>query len=303
MTQANTDETKVDSATGWRRLESFTVLRISGRDAVAFAQAQLANDLRPLAGTAWQWNCLLNAQGRVLALMQLLRIGDGEIAMILPAASAGMVRDHLVRYVLRSKVVLSIDAARPLGRCGPAPSLLAAGGAVVAEGPGWRWGIGGHRSRELAIGLVAEAAMDADAWNAADIDDGIPWLVGDAVAAHVPHALGLGALPAFSTAKGCYPGQEIVARTHFLGRNKRRLARYEASGTHAHAPGARLLAADAQAAEAAGHVVASAAIPGNRVVGLAVVRDDAPPVGRIDDGGASTAVSIAAATAPAGALG
>jgi folate-binding protein YgfZ len=295
MTQANTDETKVEVATGWRRLESFAVLRISGRDALAFAQAQLANDLRALAVHAWQWNCLLNAQGRVIALMQLLRVDDAEIAAILPAASVGMVRDHLVRYVLRSKVTLSIDAGCPLGRVGDGPMPLAPGGEIVAEGPGWRWSIGGERDRALAIGLAADATMDASAWGAADIDDGIPWLVGDAVAAHVPHALGLGALPAFSTSKGCYPGQEIVARTHFLGRNKRRLARYEAIGTQAHAPGTRLLAADAQAADAVGHVVSGIALPGGRVAGLAVVRDDGPAHASIDDAGTPTPVSITAA--------
>jgi folate-binding protein YgfZ len=300
MTQANTDETKVEGAAGWRRLEDFAVLHIRGRDAVAFAQAQLANDLRTLAVHAWHWNCLLNAQGRVIALMQLLRIDDEHLVAVLPAASAGMVRDHLARYVLRSKVVLAVDAACPLGRFGNGPASLAAGGTVEAEGSGSRWAMGGSGARELAVGAEAVDVGDAATWRAADIDDRIPWLVGDAVAAHVPHALGLGALPAFSTTKGCYPGQEIVARTHFLGRNKRRLARFEASGTREHAPGTRLLGADAQAADAAGHVVASTTLPEGRVTGLAVVRDDAAPNARIEDPGGPIAVTIAAVASTEG---
>ncbi len=292
MTQASVDENEVEAATRWLRLEDFAVLRIRGLDALHFAQAQLANDLRQLAVQAWQWNCLLNAQGRVLALMQLLRIDDEELVAVLPAAAAGMVRDHLARYVLRSKVVLSVDAACPLGRFGSTAAPVAAGGAVEAEGSGWRWTVGGVGAREFALGLKADTTMDPATWRAADIADRIPWLVGEAVAAHVPHALGLAALPAFSTSKGCYPGQEIVARTHFLGRSKRRLARYEAACTIEHAPGTRLLAADVAAVDAVGHVVTSAMLPGNRVAGLAVVRDDAPAKARIDEPAGSIVVAI-----------
>ncbi len=282
----------------WRRIESLATLSIFGRDAVAYAQSQFANDLRPLADRSWQWNCLLNAQGRVLALLILLRIDAEHLAAIVPASAAETLRAHLARYVLRSKVALAIDPVAPAGRTGAPSTALAAGGWIEAEGAGWRIRIGGRHAREFAIGVPGSASFDAAAWRRADIDDALPWLEADAVAAHVPHALGLGALPAFSTNKGCYPGQEIVARTHFLGRNKRRLAQFRGNVGTLPAPGTRLLAPEAPGADALGHVVTAARDAGGGTVGLAVVRDDAPPHARMD-GTDATAILTLASAAPA----
>lgn len=300
MTQARLDESGSLGALG-----DFSVLRIAGPDAVAFAHAQLANDVRALADRGWQWNCLLNPQGRTLALMLLARIDAHELRAMLPARAAEAVRAHLARYVLRSKVALAIDPAPPQGAFGETPGPLPGGGDLEARSGGWCARLGGSADRRVVLAGTADAgAIDPARWAAADVADGLPWLVDQAIGAHVPHALGLAALPALSTTKGCYPGQEIVARTHFLGRNKRRLARFAGSGASPPAIGARILAPDGGGEDALGHVVTAVELGDAGFCGLAVVREDAPDRLRVEGAPPGLTVELTpAARAAAGAPG
>ena len=104
------------------------------------------------------------------------------------------------------------------------------------------------------------------------VEDGVPFLAGDAIEQQTPHALGLDHLGAISTKKGCYPGQEIVARTHFLGRNKRHLVRWSADAAFELAPGAEIR--DAAGNVVAMHVIGTPPAEGP-VGGLAVAHEQA----------------------------
>lgn len=212
-------------------LPQLGVLRLSGTDAVAFAQAQFMNDLRPLTVGHWQWNGWLSAKGRVQALFPLLRSGEQELCALLsgePEARAALAA-ALQRFVFRAKVTLSFDPSRhvlgefvasdstPPGLDGSGLRHSAAGEVGLA--------LHGTPARQL---WLSEQPADADLeltrrWRLADIAAGIPCLQGPQADAWTPHMLALDRLDAFSVKKGCYPGQEIVARTHFLGQSKRSL--------------------------------------------------------------------------------
>lgn len=208
------------------------VLQLEGRDALAFAQAQTMNDVRALADGQWQWNGWLNPKGRVLALFALLRIDPQTLWLLLPDADADALAAQLQRFVLRSKVALRVRD--DLHACGAAAAPQAAAGAQSADIGGAveldMGGDGGPRRLRIA---TATAAMDTDgrqAWMQADLAHGLPYLGGTQAGEWTPQQLSLERLRAFSLKKGCYPGQEIVARTHYLGQAKRGLVLCEAEG-------------------------------------------------------------------------
>ena len=248
------------------QLASHAVIALSGRDAGAFAQAQCMNDLTGLGDGQWQWNGWLNAQGRVLALFALLRRDPQAFWLIVHDHPAQALADALRRFVFRSK--LAIDVL-PLACNGVfAPPSAASGKAGAAVGDAVELDLGGDGGpRTLRIEALAAPADGAgvQAWRAFDLAHGLPHLAGEPK--WTPQQLSLDRLAAYSVKKGCYPGQEIVARTHFLGQAKRTLALFEAD--------APLQPGDAVASGAANGTVVSVAGAST----LAVVGTDAPAQG------------------------
>ena len=196
------------------------VLEISGDDATTFLHAQLSSDVRALEAGRWQWSAWLDAQGRVRVLLQLARVDDTTYLALLRGAAAADLAAALGRYVLRARValrprctVMRAIAALPLHTCaGAAP------GNSIAFGMGTHaWSIG------ATVAGDAGDTNDADAAWRCEIDAGWPWLPDTALNTLMPPALGLEHLGAVSFDKGCYPGQEIAARLHYRGGNKRHL--------------------------------------------------------------------------------
>ena len=214
-------------------LTEHSVLALRGRDAVAFGQAQFMNDIALLGDGQWQWNGWLTPKGRVIALFALLKPDAETLWLLLPDADPAALATQLQRYVFRSKVELQTRDDLHVTGAFTAPALASnarfAGDAdsvleldLSAEG--------GYR--RLHIGS-AIAATDADArarWRRFDLEHSLPRLRAAQAEQWTPQQLSLDRLRAFSVKKGCYPGQEIVARTHFLGQVKRRLALFEANG-------------------------------------------------------------------------
>jgi folate-binding protein YgfZ len=214
-------------------LSGFGVLAIEGPQAGAFLQAQAMNDVAALAVGEWQWNGWLTAKGRVIALFALLRVADDAYRLVLPDHPAAALRDALARFVFRSKVRLAVDESIAcLGDIPAAGAVADAPRHAVADaGGGWlRLDLGGDDVERglwlapAASALVAppDARVDA-AWRDADLRHGLPRLGPAQGEAWTPQMLSLERLRAFSLKKGCYPGQEIVARTHYLGQAKRGL--------------------------------------------------------------------------------
>lgn len=207
------------------RLSGHGVVALEGLDAVAFAQAQFATDVVALEPGHWHWSCWLTPKGRVIAVFALLRLAPDLLWLVLPDSDPESVAAALRRFVFRSKVKVE-----PL-------SVVADGCfAAPAEASGSRLSRDGAGTVELDLGTPAiartlrlstvasepDAASDAR-WQGCDLEHGLPRLPASQVEQWTPQQLSLERLGAYSVRKGYYPGQEIVARTHFLGKAKRGL--------------------------------------------------------------------------------
>jgi folate-binding protein YgfZ len=186
------------------------LVSIEGPDAIAFAQSQFSSNLASLADGQWQFSAWLDAQGRVKFLFHLLRLDGQRLQLLLRGGQAQTLAIELRRYVFRAKAIITPHAARPLGTGSPL-SLYAAEQMKDAF-------VVGCGSHSLEVG----AAEDSD-WRLAQLRAGWPWLPQPVSGELLPASLNLGALGATALDKGCYPGQEIVARLHYRGGNKRHL--------------------------------------------------------------------------------
>jgi len=206
-------------------LPDHAVVMLEGPDATAFAQAQFANDVEALAEGQWQWNCWLTPKGRVIALFLMARTATEQLLLIAPDYRADVMGQQLQRFVFRRK--LSIRADHGLFASGCLESsdhTLDTRIGRVADA--WELGLpGGGHARTLRVGThpVAQQQAFLPQWQACDLMHGIPRLAEAQRDRWTPQQLSLERLQAFSVKKGCYPGQEIVARTHFLGKAKRGL--------------------------------------------------------------------------------
>lgn len=218
------------STTSLSRLQSYSFLTLEGPDAVAFIQAQSMNDVKALADGQWHWNGLLNPKGRLIALFALVRIRADLLYLLLPDFPAERLGQHLQRFIFRSKVKLILDndkffAAQfdlqpPSGLARDFISGAPEQGIVLdfSSDTDTRrlWVLPGAWSVDIPNNETAEAN-----WRDADLMHGLPRLSETQTELWTPQMLSLEHLNAFSLKKGCYPGQEIVARTHYLGQAKR----------------------------------------------------------------------------------
>jgi len=254
-----------DKPQPWFALPRHRLVVLEGRDALAFAQAQFMSDLRPLQPGQWHWSGWLTPKGRVIALFALL-VRDPETAwLVLHDAEPDAFASALQRFVFRSKVAISVPGeAMVSGAPGgsrhggePVPDRVATGEELAAMAAPTEalldmGGDGGGRilriSGDPGVGDPAAVAR----WDAFDLLHGLPRLPPSQAEQWTPQQLSLERLGAYSVKKGCYPGQEIVARTHFLGKAKRGLVLLE--GDTSLAPGSDVQAGD----RAIGAVVSAA---------------------------------------------
>jgi folate-binding protein YgfZ len=186
------------------------LVALDGPDAIAFAQAQFSSNLAPLDDGQWQFSAWLDAQGRVRALFHLMRLDGQRLRLLLRGGEAQTIAGELQRYVFRSKVRIT---ALPAGRWATIEAVPAR---VVAEQDG-----------ALVLGCgsygLRLAAQGDDDWRLSQVRAGWPWLTPGTAGELLPAWLNLDALGATALDKGCYPGQEIVARMHYRGGSKRHL--------------------------------------------------------------------------------
>jgi folate-binding protein YgfZ len=220
------------------QLSGFSMLAFEGADAASFLQAQTMNDVGALRLEHWQWNAWLNSKGRVIALFALFRSADTAFIAILPDFSATELLPQLQRFVFRSKVRLRVvEDFVCAGQFSPCPTFPEIAPDRVFGEPASGWaldfsGQGGDRRLWLlpqpvaAITAASQAETDAR-WLLEDLAHGLPRLPAEQRETWTPQMLSLQRLNAFSLRKGCYPGQEIVARTHYLGQAKRGLMRLQ----------------------------------------------------------------------------
>lgn len=194
------------------------LLRFRGPDAATFLQGQLSNDMTALASDRFMLAGLHNPQGRVLALLQLTAPEANHIVALLPAELADLTLSTLRRYVLRARLTISNE------------SNAAALGALAAQFP--------------AAAHALQPAVRARA-----IAAGLPQVYAATSGAFVAQMLNLDCVAGISFTKGCYTGQEIIARAHYRGRIKRRMQRFETAAVIALTPGQAVRLSDGRTAQ------------------------------------------------------
>jgi folate-binding protein YgfZ len=223
-------------------------LRVTGSDAATFLQGQFTNELQHSPGSA-TYGLWLNQKGKVLADSHVLKIAEHEFVVASIASPAGVILQRLEEYVVADDVVVVDETAAVHGlmvwgeRSGEmlddrpaAGQFVRAGGSFVFPGrqvQGDNFQIIGPeeniRLRQASLLAVGASAAGAGAAEFARISEGMP---------AIPHDIGPGDLPnegglevaAISYTKGCYLGQEVMARLKNLGRIRRRLHVLRGSG-------------------------------------------------------------------------
>ena len=200
------------------------ILELSGIDARAFAHAQFTSDVMILSAGQWQWSAWLDPKGRVRSLFALLWTDDARLLAWLPRGDANTMATRLSTFVFRSKVRIQPLAdyslfALPTDGSSPTGNLA---GTWILDLPG------DTPRRAAIINTRIDTPIDPDrleAWIRDDIAARLPWIPSEVAEEFTAQALGLDRLGAISFDKGCYPGQEIVARLHYRGGNKRECMR------------------------------------------------------------------------------
>lgn len=231
------------------------LIRAAGPDAAGFLHNLMTNDINGIGPDQARLAGFCTPKGRLLALFLVWREGD-DYWLMLPREILPAMLKKLSMFVLRSKVKLSdATAERVLVGVSPTPTFAAAlprlGVAAIEGGQCLRLD-----DRRALLVLAPEAAfarwqalsagsrpVGLAAWQWLEIAAGQPRVVAATQEAFVPQMLNLEApaVAGLSFSKGCYPGQEIVARTQYIGKVKRRtyrarLAEAVAPGTHVYAP-------------------------------------------------------------------
>jgi folate-binding protein YgfZ len=218
------------------------VVRVQGADAVRFLQGQVSNDVALLAPGNSMLAGLHNPQGRVIALLRLVLAGADDVLAVLPRELAAPVVARLSKYVLRAKAKVTDASADSETRALPVLATV---------------------SEELAAHSAA-----------ARIAAGVPQVYAATSEQFVAQMLNLDAIGAISFTKGCYTGQEVIARAHYRGRVKRRMQRFRTSAAATLAIGDTGKLRDGRAFR----VVEAANLADGRCEFLAVA-----PVGRDDE--------------------
>jgi folate-binding protein YgfZ len=268
-------------------LSQFGTLRVSGEEAESFLQNLLSNDIREVNGTRAQISSFNTAKGRILATMLIWRKG-GDYLVQMPRVLCESICKKLGMYVLRTKVKITdcSDEIITLGLSGeitrelmstrfgelpqsPFGLISTAQGSVIRIND-TRWQICTDVAH--ATTLWTELSRQAKpvgsiCWDWLNIRSGVPVILSSTQEQFVAQMVNLELIGGVNFNKGCYPGQEIVARMQYLGKLKRRmyLAHLDSSATSdfgdAPRAGDELFSADLEG-QASGMIVNTAPAPG-----------------------------------------
>jgi hypothetical protein len=235
------------------KLHDLGYLRANGPDADGFLQGQLSNDLRLLTPQRAQLSSYNSPKGRMLAVLHLFRHGESVILEVHRSVLEATLK-RLRMFVLRSRLklddasgelpalgLIGAGAAERLRRIGlpvPETSLETAhaNGLLIMRRAGDvpRYSLHGSATALSELEQTLDARDGAaETWKRLDIQAGLPTIYPQTQDHFVPQMCNLDLLGGVSFDKGCYTGQEIVARLHYLGQVKRRLFRARVGGVAA----------------------------------------------------------------------
>ncbi len=239
-------------------LEQLAVIQVSGDDATNFLQNLLTNDVASLEINQSQYTGFCTPKGRLLAFFLLIRRQD-SYQIVLPLDVAQSLQQRLTMYVLRSKVIITnqSDDIVCLGLNKPLPKPSKRVKQLTINMP---------RSQHCLLLVTADSLeplcdelveagyqlASSTLWESLNIDAGIAKVTAETQEKFTPQQLNLDLNDGVSFKKGCYPGQEVVARLHYLGNPSRRMFSGEAKAEQLPAIGSEIKTADGAVA---GHVV------------------------------------------------
>ncbi len=225
-------------------LSHLAIIKVSGPDALSFLNGQFSNDVTAIAASGCQLNAWCNPRGQVISFFILANI-SGDFFMLLPEDLTAVVSPRLAMFKLRANVKIE-EAGNDYVLSGAADmetvNALHTGGGIDCP-PG---GVIVHENRVI-IGLpehsgrvmilsdfadmrsvienreVLVSFTDDLSWQYLDIKQGLPRVGTRTSEQFLPQMLNLDLLSAINLNKGCFPGQEVIARLHYRGTVKRRL--------------------------------------------------------------------------------
>lgn len=285
--KAKSDAVIVTSDAAFAPLPQFGLLAVTGDDARAFLHAQLSNDVQNLPAQTARRAGYCSPKGRLLASLLVIARSDGFLLQVSGDIAVAIAK-RLTMYVLRSKVRIA-DAATAWSQfgvwgTGSAALLQAAGfsvpnasmqaaesqaGIVIGQGVERFLVIAPPQTAAVLATKVPEVATDA--WTLADVREGLPLITLPTQDQFVPQMANFELIGGIDFKKGCYPGQEVVARAQYRGQVKRRMFRGEvdAPGTIVPVAGQDLFGSEPQAI---GTIVNVAMRPGGGYELLAVIQ-------------------------------
>lgn len=216
-------------------LDSLGVLRARGADVRTFLQGQLSNDMARLTPQRALLAGYHNPQGRVIALLRLVQLADDDLLAVLPRELVASVAGRLNKFILRAKVKLADESGQwqaqgltPRAMAGAvAPGVV---GEVTRSAEDMRICITASPARWLRLLAAAAPAPPGPgseaSWQLGAIAAGEPQVHALTSEEFVAQMLNLDVLGAIAFDKGCYTGQEVIARAHYRGRVKRRMQRF-----------------------------------------------------------------------------
>ena len=275
-------------------LSHLGVIAVHGADAESFLQSQLSNDISQINETTTQLDAYCTPKGRILGLMRVFRQGE-TFYLRLPQDTLEAVIQRLRMYVMRADVTvedvsdnflrIGISGAGAIDEIGTIMSGIPAGVDQVAhsgnitllrvpgEPPRFEAYISAlDTARKLWDSLnVHGAPVGESAWRLLEIEAGLPNIFAATSELFVPQMTNLQLLNGVSFKKGCYPGQEIVARMQYLGTLKRRMYRGHINTDQALSPGDSLFTAT-NSEQAVGRIVDAQPHPDRGQSALAVIQ-------------------------------
>ncbi|HSB26005.1 MAG TPA: folate-binding protein [Burkholderiaceae bacterium] len=279
------------SAGGIVRLTDWALLRASGADAASFLQGQLTQDVAGLPSGEARLGGYCSPKGRLLASFVVWRMADDEFGLLCSTDLADAVRKRLSMYVLRARC--RVEHASDWAVFGCAGSEGTDGpGSWQARQHGAQWLIGLPSVDRVARWLLVQPAtaplperpaLDLLTWRWLEVSSGVPRITAATAEQFVPQMINFELVGGVHFQKGCYPGQEVVARSQYRGTIKRRMHLFATTG--AVHPGQELFHSD-DPAQPAGMVVNAAELAGRGTRLLAEVKLAALDGGSLRLGGA-----------------
>ncbi|MDF2939634.1 MAG: ygfZ [Gammaproteobacteria bacterium] len=249
-----------------------THIKISGPDARKFLQGQLSCDINEITPTQSRLAAHCNAKGRMISLGRVYQYQD-SIYFAVPQSIAKAALDHLKHYAMFSKVSFVEKELQSIGIIGQNAKamiephlnenllLIELSGRLEIIGPS-------DKLDELAQKLNFSLSDDNTLWEIADIQDGLAFLSPETVGKFLPHDINLPLLNGVSFNKGCYIGQEIIARMQFLGKLKTKLVLVEVH-TEGSQPGSNIVDSEQKSQ---GEIICQASIKPGQYLALALFK-------------------------------